>query len=408
MRTALLAAVAVAGLQGGAACAARTALHLDAVVVVMRHGVRPPTSAQPLPVEVSPDPWPQWSVPPGWLTPHGAQEVSALAREDRALLIRAGLLPARGCPAADRVRIVADGGDQRTVATGEAYADGLAHGCGLVQEHSPVIGQPDPLYSPLSAGRITLNPARADAAAAAAFNEPGTRALMAQAGPLVARLNAILCGDRVSGCGLDVKAPVKLRGATDRKGPALSGAPGAGSSAAQSLLLEYAEGKPMAEVGWGRATTADITSLSALHALKFRITERPAYLAGKTLSGLAPLVGQALKKPGQVLVLGGHDSTVAAFGGLLGVHWQVEGFAPDDIPPGGALLLQSLSDGAGHRYVRAVFRSFSLEGIRAVGSAAAGLRAIYTPVAIEGCGAGRRPGLCTLAQVEAKLARAGA
>jgi 4-phytase/acid phosphatase len=275
MRAALMAAVAVAGLLGGAARASGPALHLDSVVVVMRHGVRPPTSAQPVPVEVSPEPWPQWSVPPGWLTPHGAQEVSALAREDRALLIREGLLPARGCPAPGHVRIVADGGDQRTVATGAAYADGLAHGCAVTQDHAPVIGQPDPLYSPLSAGRVALDPARADAAAAAVLNEPDTRAQIARAGPLVARLNAILCGQRKSGCGFDTKAPVTLRPATVKKGPSLSGAPGAGSSAAQSLLLEYADGKPMAQVGWGRATAADITALSALHALKFRITERP-------------------------------------------------------------------------------------------------------------------------------------
>src|ERR1019366_5035717 len=36
-----------------------------------------------------------------------------------------------------------------------------------------------------------------------------------------------------------------------------------------ALLLEYTEGMPMAEVGWGRLTSATLTQLLTLHSLYF-------------------------------------------------------------------------------------------------------------------------------------------
>ncbi len=140
---ALLAVLGLAALGAGAVSVALAAgenapppgLVVDRVVLLMRHGVRPPTKAQPMPAGVALDAWPSWPVAPGWLTPHGAAAVAALGSADAARYRGRGLLPARGCPAPGRVVAIADS-DQRTIATAEAWLGALAPGCGMASEHN--------------------------------------------------------------------------------------------------------------------------------------------------------------------------------------------------------------------------------------------------------------------------------
>ena len=60
-------------------------------VIVLRHGVRSPTSS---PDELAPyanRPWAAWPVAPGVLTEHGAQGIAALGQRMRRMLIADGL-----------------------------------------------------------------------------------------------------------------------------------------------------------------------------------------------------------------------------------------------------------------------------------------------------------------------------
>ncbi|PMU28712.1 histidine-type phosphatase, partial [Pseudomonas sp. FW305-47B] len=50
-------------------------IQVDRVVLMMRHGIRPPTKAQPMPIGTASAAWPSWSVKPGWLTEHGANAI---------------------------------------------------------------------------------------------------------------------------------------------------------------------------------------------------------------------------------------------------------------------------------------------------------------------------------------------
>ena len=65
--------VPVSAGQGGA-----PDLTVDHVVLVMRHGVRPPTKDPAMPAGTAIGEWPKWSVNPGWLTPHGAGGAKAV------------------------------------------------------------------------------------------------------------------------------------------------------------------------------------------------------------------------------------------------------------------------------------------------------------------------------------------
>lgn len=371
-------------------------LTIDRVVLVMRHGVRPPTKDPAMPVGTAIGEWPKWPVNPGWLTPHGAGAVAGLGIADARAFRSAGLLPEAGCPAEGSVHVVADS-DQRTIATAAAWLDALAPNCGLAAEHLPQ-GQQDPRFSAIETGAPGWSAAKADAAVLAAAGPGGLVARDVQMLSFVMRLDAILCGVRElpadSACGVSAVLPTTLKPATATSRPKLSGMIDKASTAAQVLLLEYADGKPMAEVGWGRASAADVTALLRFHALEFELLARPKPIAAANFSTLAPIVAAGLSGPARITMISGHDTNVANLGGLLDAHWQIPGFARDDPAPGGAIVIEGVHDRAGRNFVRVSYRAQALDAIRAGGSKA--VEGIHTVLmSPNGCAVPGRPGLCT-------------
>lgn len=402
---AMLAGMAVAGLgSAGARTTARETGHLkvDRVVVMMRHGVRPPTKAPPMPAGTAAAAWPAWDVDPGYLTTHGAKAIGLLAVYDRARWAAAGVLPRAGCPGARAIHIVADS-DQRTIATAQVYAGHLAPGCAIVIDHKPQ-DEPDPLFSPVDEGAARLDPVRAADAVRSALPQ-GIAAEEERQRPLLRRLDAILCARPTTTCGVS-RTPSTIADATTTRRPKLAGALDRASTAAQILLLEYADGKPMSQVGWGRASAADIGRLSAFHTLEFRVLARPGYLARANMALLAPMIAASLQDASAdapaLTMFSGHDTNVASLAGLLGLHWQVAGFAGDDPSPGGAIVLERLSDRTGARFVRAVYRSQSLDQIRSL-TPLTSARPYDVVLPIEGCTSRAGKGVCTMADFVAKL-----
>ena len=386
------------------ASAAPPPLKLERVVLLMRHGIRPPTKATVTPPGVAAQPWPAWDTPWGHLTAHGAKAVTLLGRYDRAVWAGQGLLPAAGCPSAGAVEIWADS-DQRTIATGEAMSEGLASGCNLAAGHFEQ-GKLDPLFSPLD------HPGSLDGEAAKASirTEGGDPQQM-----LKAHRAEVDLMQRVLGC----CAPPACAEAGPAAGCLLHDAPSAIvmpkddgrleatgpmdylPTAAQSLMLEYVEGKPMAEVGWGRASKADIERLMVFHSLKGQILQRPSYIASR---GATPLMRRMLAamspEPAtpRVTVLVGHDTNIVHLGGMLGLHWKVTGYPADNPPPAGGIGFEVLRDAKGARFVRAFYRSQTMDQMRDLTPLDAAHPAFRQVVAVPGCKARGIEGLCTLAQ----------
>lgn len=368
-------------------------LTVDRVVVVMRHGIRPPTKLQPMPAGTAAEDWPTWPVAPGWLTPHGTRAVEAIAAADRDVFRATRLLPALGCPA--RLALLADS-DQRTIATAEAYARGVAPGCTIAIEHSPQ-DTPDPLFAQIDGEHMPLDPAKAAAAVAAAVGSGGISRIEARMMPLLRRLDHVLCGRIAPAppCGV-TRNPSAIIPATVSSRPKLAGTLDRASTAAQILLLEYADAKPLRDVGWGRATPADIAAFGEFHALEFTLIARPGYIAARNMAALSARIEHWLRDTARdaptIAMIAGHDTNIANLAGLLGLHWHVPGIAADDPVPGGAILLERLTDASGRHYVRAVYRAQTLEQLRA-GTAHAPYRRILP---IAGCRAHGVTGLCSL------------
>ena len=109
---------------------------LTYVVIVSRHGVRSPTWENSRLNQYSAEPWPEWDVPPGNLTPHGRRLIELMGSYYREWLAGEHLLGTQGCQDAGRIYIRADR-DQRTVETGRAFGESLLPGCGIEVHSQP-------------------------------------------------------------------------------------------------------------------------------------------------------------------------------------------------------------------------------------------------------------------------------
>jgi 4-phytase/acid phosphatase len=356
----------------------------DSAVLLMRHGVRPPTHEPALDPAIAPSPWPSWEVPDGYLTPHGAQAIKLLAGYDRTMLASAGLLPAAGCPAG--VSIYADV-DERTVKTGEAFAAGLAPGCNIPTGHAASVK--DPLFSPLDGTMPGFDAKAAEAAMLAAAAGSLTAPVSANAA-LFQKMQNTLAPGGTSFLQLPAKIVAKIPGHE----PKLTGPIAEGASAAEDFLLEYLDDKPMNEVAWGRASEADVAALLALHPLAYTITARPPYIANRAAGPLARHILASLTGSEKLSVLVGHDTNIADLGGMLNIHWSLGGYPADDPPPGGGLLfLLSHDKATGEKYVEISYQVQTMDQIRNLAAAPPASQ----PLPIPGCGNSTAPTACTLA-----------
>ena len=319
MRPFLCLAAAFAFLAGPAVAAP----HLERVVVVMRHGVRPPTQSNAELAKYAAQPWPAWPVAPGELTPHGGETVRLMGETLRAAYQAAHLLPASRCASAGQVNVWADGADERTQKTGEVLAEALQPGCGLKAAWTDGFPR-DPIFGGSQAPECRVEPDKAKAELDAALAGPAGRIETTAA---VARLQSILAPNACAGgSGTCLSIPPSSSG--------MASVFPQSAGLAEDILLEYADGKPLPEVGWGRASASDIAAIMPIHERAFAvIRDEPGLdgargaqmtwvilgaLAGQPVSG-GPQSGPNLK----LLGLTGHDTNLVLMAGVFGLEWTL-------------------------------------------------------------------------------------
>jgi 4-phytase / acid phosphatase len=418
LRAAALAAAIGAALAAGAAAAASD--ELVSTVIVSRHGVRSPTATRPPLATIAADPWPAWPVPPGYLTPRGAELARLLGAYYRDRYAAQGLVPAQGCPPADDVFAWADM-DQRTRVTAEALLAGMFPGCGLAAGYRAG-AKADPLFHPSRAGSCRIDAARARQSVLDRIGGSFAAVSSTYRGELAAMQSVLKCCAPAVCRAFGAGAPCALGelastiAASDDR-VRLAGPIAIASTAAEVFLLEYAQGLPADQVAWGRASTPQaLQPLLRLHALQFDLMQRTPYLAARQGSALLQRVLAALRRTidGRVdanepsgrklTLLVGHDTNLANLGGMLAMNWSLPSYLPDATPPAGALHFELRRDRATASHaVRVRYIAQTLDQMRQM----APLDGAHPPeeatAMIAGCAAGEG-GACAWSTFEA-LAR---
>ena len=388
---------------------AKTAVEKDEelrlVVMVSRHGVRSPTGKPGQLNQYSFEPWPAWSVPPGYLTEHGAHLMTLFGAYDREQLAAQGLIAPSGCGDAGHIRIIADS-DQRTRETGKALAAGLAPGCAL-EISALAEGTADPLFHSLEAGVGHPDKLLATAAVSGRIgNNP--QGLSEAYRPQLEALEDILrsCNPGATCPSAATAAPQSIfdipssiaQGKSDHL-VELHTPLSVASTMAENLLLEYTEGMEAAKVGWGRVDIGKLREFLQLHTANEDISQRTSYIARAQSSNLLihilqsmeqeaashPVTG-ALTRPGdRLLILVGHDTNLANIAGALGLSWLIDG-RRDDTPPGGALVLELWKVRDTEEYsVRTFYEAQTLDQMRNATPLSVKTPPERVPVFVPGC-----------------------
>jgi 4-phytase/acid phosphatase len=297
-------------------------------IVLIRHGVRSPTSAPEALGKYSREAWPSWPVEPGVLTEHGAQGMQSLGQYYRERYRADGLWKG-DCAAASQVIVIADS-TPRNRDSAAALDKGLGADCGLGFYARPS-GENNRLFHYHAKDGDDADDAQVDGKPPVALN----------------LLQDILLGCSGDDCRKAAVADGKKLLLDDSlvKGMKTAG------SLSENLMLEYAQGMPLAQVAWGKGDAVTIGRLIELHNLQFAQSKKPLPLAQKSASNLlAHIVASLDAASGQhgdveplsddnarVVFLIGHDTNLAQIGGLLGTQWHSV-TQPDDYPPGGALV----------------------------------------------------------------------
>ena len=355
---------------------------LEKVLILERHGVRSPTKPPEALAKYAAEPWPQWPVAPGELTSHGAEAMRAMGAALRARYPQ--FFPKDGCLPAGSVFIWADNADQRTRESGKAIAAALAPGCGISAQWAPE-GSHDPLFH---SGNICHIDEQAAASQVSARFDAMMKADAPRYAHALATLNQILMpGCTGDTCSLAGETHISASGKIE--GPLSTAA-----TLSENLLLEYTEGFPEKDVGWGRAASAEkIAAVMPLHEMEADLTRATPLLAARNGSLLAEQIAEFLGAPkrsanlaplpadARLVVLLGHDTNLSNIAGMLDVSWHLPK-QPDSTAPGTALAFE-VWRAHGAETVRVVVLYQTLEQLHS--AAPLNGQPMHVNVAVPGC-----------------------
>jgi 4-phytase / acid phosphatase len=320
---------------------------------------------------------------------------------DHAMLVSQGLLHGGNCEDANKIKFFADS-DQRTRETAKALASGFLPHCNMSIRALPE-GTPDELFHPLSKG---IGPRNVNLATAAIAGRIGNNPA-ALADAYRTQLNAL--DDVLAHCGdpttkqqartslFEIQAtlvPGKSDHSADLKGPLNTA-----STLSEILLLEYTEGMPTTDVGWGCVDGIKLRSFMDLHTAASDITQRTSTVARMQASNLLEHIQKSLEQAvsqqttldaltgpsDRVLFLVGHDTNISNVAGLLNLNWMADG-RRDDTPPGGALVFELWENAKTNKYsVRVYFTVQTLEQMRSSTHLTLDNPPQRVPVFIPGC-----------------------
>jgi 4-phytase / acid phosphatase len=368
---------------------------LKQIIFFGRHSIRTATSDTNSLDQCSANPFPDFvGVTVGYLTPNGQQAAGLLGSYFHEYLLHEGLLT--GDASSDlarsyfRANII-----ERSYMTAAKIGAGLIPGANIpVHTYYPTPTttptNADPVFDPLLAGVATVDPVRALAEAQGVFGS-GTNLSSAYSGELSLISNLLYppgthplhpgispTNNAPPGSFDPTTVPITL-GITAPLPPPLPpydtgnvismGGLDSLVTAADPFVMQYADGFPSNDVGWGRLTVDELSQQTRINTLQIEIAMRQPYLARVQSSSAAShilrtmiqtitgtnLAGAFGDTNSQIHVIVSSDYYVAGLAGLLDAHWLLSGYQRDFCPPGGTLVFELRQVRATGQYLVRVF-----------------------------------------------------
>lgn len=370
--------------------------HLERIVILSRHGVRSPTQTPTELKEWHPrgPEWPDFGVPPGYLTPRGEQLAEAMGRYYRRYLNHRRVFSPERCPTELSIRADLD---QRTLMTAQAIGRGLTRtpsvtecrfsidqaGTEFVQKNTGASAMTDksgevdrlfhPTYPGLKNNGCSLDPNEVDRL----ISSEAIGALRAVNAPDMETEQTILgCCACAPGQTCTLLTLPSSAHVSETNGQAsIKGGLGIAQSFAEILLLEYAQGFEWSKIGFGHKPLdlSIIQRLLRVHTSVFNRVQRVPYIADRQGGDLFHHITQAIatgRDPGasgsarKFIAYVGHDTNIANVATFLDMHWDAPGYQRDDMPPAGALAFEVWRADGKEATVHARFVSQSPEALR--------------------------------------------
>ena len=379
---------------------------LKQVIIFGRHGVRTPVLSNSSLNTFSALPFPDFAVSGlAVLTPNGGRNETLLGGYFRSRLTQEGLLTGNDAADAAFVYFRANG-TPLIVGTAQAFAAGMLPAVNAtINSYAPPAN--DPLFNPLDAGVATLDYKKAVAAVNGRLGD-NPQSLATAFAPELALTRSLLFNYPVG----QTPVPATPAGKIDVTTIPISVAVGNSSLpidlgglttlsyAIDPFVMEYADGLPASQVGWGQLTSGSILQAFRLYNLLLDLEFRTPYLAGVQSSNVASHVMRTLVQaatgnamPGalgtpatKVIVLVASNTNITGLAALLRLDWLLPGYQADVAAPGGALvfeLRQSLS--TGEYLVRASYITQTMDQLRNLTVLTLDAPPAIAPVFIPGC-----------------------
>lgn len=341
------------------------------------------------------------------MTPNGGKNETILGGYFRQWLTQEGLLTGHDPADANFVYVRANNAPL-IIDTAQQFVLGLLPGANVPVDSYPASAS-DPVFSPVAAGVATLDYATAVAAVngrlggnpqslanaysaelaltrAVLFNYPVSQTPPPSAPPK--KIDAV--NEPIGISAGNATLPVAIAGWTDVV------------AAIDPFVMEYADGLPASDVGWGQLDADSISQINRLYDRYLDLEFRTPYLAAVQISNLASHVtrtmvqaatgnalGGALGNPSsKVVMLAGSNINIVALASLFHLDWLASSYQPDVSAPSGALvfeLRQSQSTGA--YFVRASYITQTMDQLRTQAALTLGppTPPAVAPVFIPGC-----------------------
>jgi 4-phytase/acid phosphatase len=378
---------------------------LKQVIIFGRHGVRDPVLPNSALNAFSAQPFPVFSTSNVNLTPNGRTNETSFGGYYRLWLTKEGVLTGNDSADAASVYFWANG-TPLILDTAKAFWAGMLPAASVnVNSLPPQVN--DPLFAPVAAGVALLDERMAVASVQGRLGD-SPQSLAAAYAPELALTRSILFNYPVG----QTPAPAAPAGKVDVTALPIAIAAGNPNvpvdlgglafviGAIDPFVMEYADGMPASDVGWGQLNNGGISQITRLYNLLLDLEYRTPYLAQVQSSNVASHIVRtlvqsatgnamtgALGNPSaKVVVLTASNTNITGLAGLFHLDWILPGYPADTSAPGGALNFElRQSQSTGEYIVRASYITQTMDQLRNRTALTLAAPPAIAPVFIPGC-----------------------